>query len=237
MASRLIGGIISDVSDPSGLGYTPEWEHIAAVRPMVGSFRFWFTTDRWEWSPELYRLHGYDPGEIEPTTELLIKHKHPDDHHDIAEAITRSIDQGEPFSSHHRFLDTAGGEHNVMVVADRIFNSEGRPVGTTGFYIDLSDERADAQRDVLNVRMPEMVHARALIEQAKGVLMRIYGINANQAFRVLVWRSQETNTKLRDLAEQILLDLQQLPPPPAATVAAFDHLLLTAHERTHHRDT
>ncbi|MCM6779089.1 transcription antitermination regulator, partial [Nocardia sp. CDC159] len=36
--------------------------------PAVGGFRFWFATRRWEWSPEVYRLHGYAPGQIEPTT-------------------------------------------------------------------------------------------------------------------------------------------------------------------------
>ncbi|MFJ1458071.1 PAS and ANTAR domain-containing protein [Nocardia sp. N2S4-5] len=211
--------------------YVPEWAHTVAERPTVGSFRFWFTTRRWEWSPEVYRMYGYEPGEIEPTTELVLTHKHLDDRHHVAEAIARSLDHGEPFSSRHRFLDASGREHNVMVVADRIFDAAGRPVGTTGFYIDLTDEMAEAERDTLNIRMPELVEARAVIEQAKGVLMHIYRISADQAFKVLVWRSQETNVKLRDIAAQLIAELDQIPPTPASTVAAFDHVLLTVHER------
>ncbi|MCX4098579.1 PAS and ANTAR domain-containing protein [Nocardia sp. alder85J] len=221
---------MSDSFDPE-LDYVPEWVHVSAVRPTVGGFRFWFTSQQWEWSPEVFRMHGYTPGEIEPTTELLLAHKHPDDRHHVAEAITRSIDQGEPFSSRHRFLDAGGDEHTVMVVADRLFDDTGRPVGTSGFYIDLTDELATAERDTLTARMPAMVEARAVIEQAKGVLMHLYRINAEQAFKVLVWRSQETNTKLRDLAAQLIAELDRIPPSQPSAVSAFDHILLTVHER------
>ncbi|WP_067812941.1 PAS and ANTAR domain-containing protein [Nocardia inohanensis] len=199
--------------------------------PATGSFRFWFATRRWDWSPEVYRMHGYEPGQVEPTTELLLAHKHPDDRENVAAAIARSITEGVPFSSRHRFIDIHGAEHQVMVVADRIDGRDGDPVGTAGFYIDLSATLADAEREALSQQLPVLVDARAVIEQAKGVLMRMYRISADQAFKVLVWRSQETNVKLRDLAEQLIAELPSVPPAPPETVAAFDHILLTLHER------
>ena len=62
--------------------------------------------------------------------------------------------------------------------------------------------------------------------------MLIYRIDADAAFELLRWRSQETNVKLRTLAEQVLADFVELTDeetlPPRAT---FDHLLLTAHQR------
>ena len=61
--------------------------------------------------------------------------------------------------------------------------------------------------------------------------MYVYRVSAEQAFRVLQWRSQETNTKLRSLAEQLLAEVATLPPPTAASQSQFDHLLLTIHER------
>ncbi|MFJ2662873.1 ANTAR domain-containing protein [Nocardia fluminea] len=70
-----------------------------------------------------------------------------------------------------------------------------------------------------------------MIEQAKGVLMWMYGLNAEQAFKVLVWRSQDANIKLRDIAAQVIEDLRLLPPPDPKTSAVFDHLLLNGHER------
>ncbi|MFD6161955.1 ANTAR domain-containing protein [Nocardia sp. NPDC060256] len=83
---------------------------------------------------------------------------------------------------------------------------------------------------MIEVTMPEMIEHREAIEQAKGVLMYVYRISAEQAFKVLQWRSQETNTKLRALAEQILTELDKAQPPPA-TINEFDSILLTAHTR------
>ncbi|MFG3525040.1 PAS and ANTAR domain-containing protein [Nocardia nova] len=203
--------------------------------PRVGSFRFWFKTRRWEWSDEVYRMHGYTPGAVVPTTELLLSHKHPDDREDVAARIARALDVGDSFSSRHRFIDTAGAEHSVMVVADRIHDDTGTVVGTAGFYIDLTDTLAENERDTLSAALPDLIEHRAVIEQAKGVLMHLYRIDAEQAFKVLSWRSQETNTKLRDLATQLITDLATLPSPHPQTVTAFDHLLLSAHTRIPNR--
>jgi hypothetical protein len=82
------------------------------------------------------------------------------------------------------------------------------------------------------MRVAEIAEARGVIEQTKGMLMLIYGISADSAFELLKWRSQETNTKLRVLAEQIAKDFLELKyddSPPART--AYDRLLLTAHFR------
>jgi len=43
----------------------------------VGWFRFYFEDQRWEWSEQVQRMHGYQPGTVTPTTELVLAHKHP----------------------------------------------------------------------------------------------------------------------------------------------------------------
>ncbi|RAS64779.1 GAF domain-containing protein [Lentzea atacamensis] len=47
--------------------------------------------------------------------------------------------------------------------------------------------------------------SRAAIDQAKGVLMAVHGCDAIEAFAMLVHQSQNTNTKLRDVAHEILM--------------------------------
>ena len=39
---------------------------------LVGWFRFHFADERWEWSDEVQLLHGYQPGTVTPTTELVL---------------------------------------------------------------------------------------------------------------------------------------------------------------------
>ncbi|KQU47143.1 hypothetical protein ASG84_08460 [Rhodococcus sp. Leaf278] len=45
---------------------------------------------------------------------------------------------------------------------------------------------------------------RAPIEQAKGMLMATHRIDADAAFSLLVDRSQGTNRKLRDIAQELV---------------------------------
>lgn len=197
----------------------------------VGRFRFWFMGQRWEWSDEVAAMHGYQPGAVIPTTELVLSHKHPDDRAHVQDLLDHALHSAESFSSRHRFLDTAGREHDAIVVGDRMFDDAGAVVGTEGYYIDLTDTFDEARQEILDETLPGLVEARAVIEQAKGVLMYVYRISAQQAFGLLQWRSQETNTKLRVLAAQLINELDTLSPPPATTQSRFDHLLLTIHQR------
>jgi hypothetical protein len=201
----------------------------------VGSFRFRFDGERWEWSDEVARMHGYEPGTVAPTTELMLSHKHPDDRGHVRDILQRALHSGESFSSRHRFVDTAGGVHDAIVVADCIVDESGAVSGTAGYYIDLTstfdEARSESRQEVLDEALPDLFENRAAIEQAKGVMMAVYRVSADQAFRVLQWRSQETNVKLRTLAKRLIHEVSNMPPMSAAVQSQFDRLLLTVHER------
>jgi hypothetical protein len=197
----------------------------------VGSFCFWFADQRWEWSDEVFRMHGYEPGAVTPTTELVLSHKHPDDRPAVQDLLDRVLHTGGSFSSRHRFCDTAGEVHSVVVVADRILDETGAVVGTRGYYVDVTHAMEQNRRDILDEALPRVVEARAEIEQAKGALRVVYGISGEQAFDLLRWRSQQTNTKLRALAAQLLTELEGLGAETASLRTEVDHLLLTVHER------
>jgi hypothetical protein len=197
----------------------------------VGAFRFWFVGQRWEWSDEVARMHGYEPGSVVPTTEILLSHKHPEDRDHVQDLLERALHSKSSFSSRHRFIDTAGNVHDAIVVADRMADETGVVVGTAGYYIDLTATFVETRQVALDEALPDLFETRAVIEQVKGVLMAIYRISPEQAFGVLRWRSQETNTKLRALAKQLIAEIATLPPLSAEVQSAFDHLLLTVHER------
>jgi hypothetical protein len=201
----------------------------------VGSFRFWFDGERWEWSDEVARMHGYEPGTVAPTTQLMLSHKHPDDREHVRDLLQHALHSGESFSSRHRFVDTSGGVHDAIVVADCIVDESGAVSGTAGYYIDLTstfdEARYETRQEVLDEALPDLFENRAAIEQAKGVIMAVYRVSPDQAFRVLQWRSQETNVKLRTLAKGLIHEVSKMAPMSAAVQSQFDHLLLTIHER------
>jgi hypothetical protein len=72
----------------------------------------------------------------------------------------------------------------------------------------LDGEALDEQRITEAVRA--ISERRAVIEQAKGMVMFVYGINADDAFEVLRKQSQDHNVKLTLLAEQVAKDLVEL---------------------------
>jgi hypothetical protein len=158
-------------------------------------------------------------------------HKHPADRRAEQDLLDQAVYTGGSFSSRHRLYDTGGDEHSVIVVADRILDETGVVVGTRGYYVDITEALEESRRDVLDEALPRVIEARAEIEQAKGALRLVYGISDEQAFTVLRWRSQETNTKLRALAAQLLSEFESLSPESGSLRAQFDHLILSVHER------
>jgi PAS domain S-box-containing protein len=193
----------------------------------IGSFRYFRDDSRWEWSEAVARMHGYAPGQVEPTTALVMSHKHPDDAAEIALLIEAMSVGTQAFSSRHRVIDTHGDIHAVLVIGEPLCARNGTVIGCQGFYVDLSAEDDHA----IDAAIADFAAHRAQIEQAKGILMVSYGISAERAFDILVWRSQETNTKLRTLAAQIVADFTTRLAVPSSVRQRADHLLLTAHQR------
>lgn len=213
-------------------GESPLEQALAGGEPQrVGWFRLYFDDERWEWSPEVQRMHGYEPGTVEPTTRLVLSHKHPEDYEQVAATLDEIRRTHEPFSTRHRIIDVGGRTHEVVVVADRLRDDAGEVVGTHGFYVDVTRSNEEHQTTITEA-VAEIAELRSGIEQVKGVLMMVYGIDADAAFDVLKWRSQESNIKLRLLAEQLMSEFQSLrygeSPPPRST---FDQLLLADQRR------
>ncbi|MBT1191840.1 GAF and ANTAR domain-containing protein [Rhodococcoides kroppenstedtii] len=93
-----------------------------------------------------------------------------------------------------------------------------------------ADERAEqAARRVEGYAAA--MESRAAIEQAKGALMVALGVTADKAFDLLLWRSQTTNVKVRDLAEQFVTDLATLDTAPGAFADELGKVLMTVHQR------
>jgi hypothetical protein len=67
----------------------------------VGSFQYLRAEDRWEWSDVVAYMHGCAPGQVRPTTALVMSHEHPDDAANVAALIEAMTGQGRPFSSRH----------------------------------------------------------------------------------------------------------------------------------------
>ncbi|MGI4894818.1 MAG: GAF and ANTAR domain-containing protein, partial [Janthinobacterium lividum] len=70
--------------------------------------------------------------------------------------------------------------------------------------IALANHSLYASSTALNAHLQTAMQSRAVIEQAKGVLMARLHCSADEAFRQLATQSQHANRKLRDLAVEIV---------------------------------
>jgi PAS domain S-box-containing protein len=170
--------------------------------PPVGEFRYLTRHDRWEWSDEVAQMHGYEPGTVTPTTALVLSHQHPQDRGSVADLIER-LRKGARFSSRQRIVDTRGSEHLVLVIGDRFYD-DGEPAGSSGYYVDITQQLNEAVQERLNKAVLAVSARRAVIDQAIGMLMLRYALTAEAAFQLLTRLSQESNIKLRIIAERVV---------------------------------
>lgn len=203
---------------------------LAGATPQcAGWFRFYFEGHRWEWSDQVQRMHGYQPGTVTPTTELVLSHKHPADRPQVTDCINAMIRRRQAFSTRHRIVDTAGMIHDVLVAGDPFCDDNGTVVGTHGFYIEITPTPARGREESISAKVAEIVGRRGVIERTKGMLMLVYGIDEDAAFNMLKTLSQSGNTKLGLLAQRIAEDFSALGKEVITARSRFDQRLRGAH--------
>jgi hypothetical protein len=174
------------------------------IGPPIGYYTYTVADDHWAWSDGMYELHGYESQGVVVTTELMLQHKHPDDRARALGVLETAVSEGGPFSCYHRIIDQQGRIHSVLAVGRGVGPVHGRVEQLTGFFIDLTElRRSETEADVQQALLGIAEH-RAVIEQAKGVVMCALGCDADEAFGILRQHSQDANLKLNDLAHRLV---------------------------------
>src|SRR6476469_7039968 len=116
----------------------------------------------------------------------------------------------------------------LLAARDPAYVHEAAKRGVFAYIIDASPEELQSAIDITLQRFAEYQSLqgafgrRALIEQAKGILMARHAVDADRAFEMLRDHSQHNGHKLIDVAQAIVdSHLLLLPPlvPPAAPPA------------------
>ena len=185
----------------------------------VASFTYRAGENRWDWSDEMYRLHGFTRGEVVPTTELLLAHTHPEDRESVAALVCAvPTRQGEPFVRRYRIIDATQKERTVVVFADAAHDAQKRVTAVDFVMADVTKQVRGEIREATQAAVDGATASRSVIDEAKGVLMGRYGLCADEAFNVLRVLSSHTNCKVRTLATQLIELLTPQPPVDKAVV-------------------
>jgi hypothetical protein len=193
------------------------------------------------WSDGLYRLHGYERGEVVPTIELILAHKHPDDRAHAEEILAKVSRHGGHFSSYHRIIDARGRLHQVLSSGEGVLDGSGNVTALGGMTVDLT---ATLQRETeLAAReaVERATSTRSVIDQARGLVMGRLRINSEEAFELLVRLSNRTNMKLAVVAADLVALANESPGTSAgpAGQGGLDeavHALLDGKLHRHRRD-
>lgn len=113
--------------------------------------------------------------------------------------------------------DQSVGALNLYSQREASFDEDQEQVGLA-FASQAAVAMANAQayweaKDVAD-QLGEAMRSRAVIEQAKGLLMAAQGCTADDAFDLLVKASQRSNRKLRDIAQDMVANPQRRSTGP-----------------------
>lgn len=173
----------------------------------TGRFVLWCADGKWEWDDDVYGIHGYEPGEVELSTELIMSHKHPQDRELVEQTLQAAEAFGAPFNIYYRIIvgDTV---RRVVLVGQGEYDDGRDPVGTVdrlvGYYLDLTPEMEAESSAAADAAVAASAKGRDTIEQAKGILMLGYGLDPDAAFAMLKWWSRNRNVKVREVADRLI---------------------------------
>ncbi|QNK79936.1 PAS and ANTAR domain-containing protein [Nakamurella sp. PAMC28650] len=175
------------------------------VEEPAGDYTYDVPADRWWWSDEVYLMHGFTPGQVVPTTALLLSHKHPDDRDRAAAVLAAAIAGSGQYCCRHRIIDARRRVHTVVSLGHAVVDQEtGKVIRIVGNFVDLTRSEYMNVAGAVQQALDGAAESRAVIEQAKGALMITHGFSADEAFVLLRHTSQQKNIKIRELATMLV---------------------------------
>lgn len=99
------------------------------------------------WSDNLYRIFGIEPGEVQPTIEMVLAHTHPDDRARVADGIRQFSAGGELRVLHYRITRRDGELRHLRTTLAVTERRDEQPYRLVGAVQDVTDSRR-AEREI-----------------------------------------------------------------------------------------
>jgi PAS domain S-box-containing protein len=106
----------------------------------VGSWEWDVAADRVAWTPEMFRIFGFDPGAFAPTRDGFLQRVHAEDREDAAAAILRSVIEQVPLDFDHRIVRPDGSVRHLHARGGVVVES-GRAVRLVGTVQDITERK------------------------------------------------------------------------------------------------
>jgi PAS domain S-box-containing protein len=93
------------------------------------------------WSDEVYRIFGYQPGEVEITQKLFLSHIHPDDRDMFINSMYAAKENKQPYKVEFRIRRPDGSERILMETGTHNYDSSGSVTRLVGAVQDITEFR------------------------------------------------------------------------------------------------
>jgi PAS domain S-box-containing protein len=171
----------------------------------LGSWQLDTETGELVWSDEMYRLFGYQPGEVVPTTELFLNAVHPDDFEMLKDTIVLQ-DVGKESQKTTNIIIRLYRKNGELWFAnskaDSAFDASGKAIKHFGSVQDITDiKNAEEREKQMQQELYNATHLASIGEMASGIAHEI-----NNPLTGVVGFSQLLID--RDIPEDIKEDLE-----------------------------
>src|SRR5580700_1297995 len=118
----------AELLEAQRLSHTGSWKHeIASGRVIV--------------SPEVYRIFGVRPDEVQSNTDFWLNRNHPEDAKRVQELFEKSEIQKTDYEAHYRIVLLGGAVKHLHAIGHPIVNEKGDLVEFVGTVMDITAAR------------------------------------------------------------------------------------------------
>ena len=111
----------------------------------AGTWDWDMTSQRLEWSDELFKLFGLDPDQATSTFDTWTHALHPEDVQDAARRLERAVQEKIPLTSEYRVIHPNGEVHWISAIGDTTYDLSGQPLRMSGICTDITDRKRAEQ--------------------------------------------------------------------------------------------
>jgi PAS domain S-box-containing protein len=153
------------------------------------------------WSEETFRIYGYEPNEIEITSDFFMSTVYPPDAPQVAEAFMTALQKGETYSAEHRIVLKDKSIKTVHAIGEFVYDSTTlKPIKMVGTVQDVTDwktvqEKIQVNQSHLNTSQRIAKVGSWMIDFPNGITdIKSYEIDwSDETYRIFGLKSHQPN--------------------------------------------
>ena len=126
---------------------TRRLRHFSAAQRIshVGSYDFEISSNTNDWSDQLYRIYGREPGSFNASYEKFLEMVHPDDRETIIGVHQQALATLSAYEMEERIVWPDGQIRTLASWGEVVPDSEGKPARMVGICWDITDQKANTE--------------------------------------------------------------------------------------------